>query len=253
MRPLLELIGELRYGEAKKDSRGRTRSPGGRGGDNAAPTQSPPGSPGVNTIKGWGDAVALFDGGGEGVVNEKLTKQHERQAQASLHGENLTIALHALIHFIKDDPMPIPDGVLEVAGESPMDGKLADDPTSLVDKRRPRAGGRKTTAAAASAGDGGADAAATAATEAEGSTAPTEVDVQGGGDQERDERIDDANEVLGFDNEEATEVDIAAAKLRTKRAKLVSKEFQRRKTAIEVEDLISLIQSPLCAVVSPFL
>ena len=61
--------------------------------------------------------------------------------------------------------------------------------------------------------------------------------------------IVDENGVLSFDDEEAIEVDVVAAKTRTKRAILISKELQRRKTSIDVDDLIALVQSPLCAVV----
>jgi hypothetical protein len=39
------------------------------------------------------------------------------------YGPNLRIALQALICFMEDTPLPIPEGVLETAGESALDGQ----------------------------------------------------------------------------------------------------------------------------------
>jgi hypothetical protein len=180
------------------------------------------------------------------------------QLQTSIHGENLTTALKALISFMKDDPMQIPPGVLEAAGESPMDGEQPEDRSNLIDNRRgkQRCGGAGECPILSGPLDTEDGAMETATGEA-----PTKMmglddsayqgDAEDGASTTAASKYEivDENGVLSFDDEEAIEVDVVAAKTRTKRAILISKELQRRKTSIDVDDLIALVQSPLCAVV----
>jgi len=133
------------------------------------------------------------------------------------YGLNLLVALQALISFLEDKPLEIPEGVLEAAGESSLDGqqeehmiRIAKPPSEAEEKKRD----------SVLAGTDGSN---------EGAVV-----------------IDPEEEIR------LAEIAAEAAlnKIKTKRASLIAKEMQRKKTMFESTDLLVLMMSPLCSVSS---
>lgn len=178
LRPLLECIRDLA-------GHGRPSTP-------AAPNQ--PSAPGLAALSRASSAKPRF----------------ERDEYG--YGANLLIALQALISFMEDSALTIPEGVLEAAGESALDGQQ-EEHMIRVSKPSQDSSDEKN----ATAGGGGLASAAA---------------------------VEEEKKVAG------TVADAALNKIKTKRATLIAKEMQRKKTSFESTDLLVLMMSPLCSVSS---
>ena len=165
------------------------------------------------------------------------------------YGPNLVAALRTLVAFMKDNKQDIPEGILERAGESALDGQAADD--SVVDKKRrlapsatavkgatadEDAPGATTNDEDAPFDENGAEAAAAAGGSQSGSV--------GGGTSLNGDAAEAREEEERLEQERLEELERVHRKKVLKRAKLIAKEMQRKKTMFESSDLVLLLASP---------
>ena len=216
LRPLLEAVRDL-AGHGKPTTPSTPTALGGSGISGRAPVP----------VTGNKPNQAPPQGGPPGSANQGRGRMPRDEYN---YGPNLVAALRTLVAFMKDDKQAIPEGVLERAGESALDGQAAED--SVVDKKR------RLAASATAVGE------ATAGEEAPGATGGSESGSVGGGGSLNGDAAEAREEEERLEQERLEELERLHRKKVLKRAKLIAKEMQRKKTAFESSDLVLLLASP---------